>query len=194
MKNKRAAPLTLSECARKLADDLGDRAPAEITLKRWRKDGLLNKALRKPTDGGVRPLFDYDQVLAVVSTRSLANRPKPGMNAAARPGRSQASDVDLATMVEKVVRKVLLETSTPSRPSQDAQGAGAEEIKRAVDGLDAARRQLMLKYDSELNMLRGRLNDAQAALQKASVAPLDAARITSRLDEINSKLSSMANR
>ena len=56
--------MSLRECADRLSQphELGEHAPAHVTLKRWSAGGLLDEA---KADQGGRPLYDLAKVRAI---------------------------------------------------------------------------------------------------------------------------------
>lgn len=84
--------LSLADVAQRLAraDQLGQRAPALITLKRWSAAKALDRAQHRPA-GRKRPLYDYETVKALCLSRKagtheiLPSQPHAEQHVAAEP-------------------------------------------------------------------------------------------------------------
>lgn len=202
---KSTSPLTLVECASRLKDDLGDQAPALITLKRWSAGKQLNKAkyISKSTTAGVksRPKYHYDKVLDVaLGSRGLSSLPvKQVVLTPAIPKASEASTQATVDMVNPTNLNVndLSELSdtiiSRLKPHLDALVLKAleqshKDVTNAINNVESVRRTLMLKYDAQVDALRNKCDELVAENRKLKSEVMDANRVSSQLARLNDRI------
>lgn len=148
-------PLTLKDCCARLAKDLGQGAPAMITLRRWAASGALDTAKRIRGDRQ-RPLWDYGAVLKVARARLPSLQVKAATNV-----RTKHPSLDVDAVADRVAA-LLLPRLLAARPA-----AGADQIpqalQNALDDLESTRRSLMVKYDQVLASQTARIDALLAA-------------------------------
>lgn len=173
--------LSLTECHLRLKASLGDRAPSEITLKKWSSKGKLDDA-RIEQGPRKRPLFNYEAVYqhalsfasSSTNTGATRQRHRDAAKAGAKDARVGAiaalDDVDLA----QILGCIRLESQTSvdrisSRLVGELRDGMAEAIRcevqsqvsaitagltKAIGDVGDIRRHLMTKYDAETTSLR----------------------------------------
>ena len=182
--------MSLRECAERLAQDheLGKRAPAHVTLKRWSAGGVLDEA--KANQSG-RPLYDMAKVRKICREQLAGRFDSPsyidsgagdpstgGMPAAAgahaEPGASagqaavsQIADVQaINERFDRIEQSILQLANT----FQAALGEVMSQVARcaqASENLDSVRRTLQLRTDGEMTALRGQLAQALTATKRS---------------------------
>lgn len=211
--------LSLPECEARLRAALGPRAPTLITLKRWSAGGRLNVA--KVSDERGRPRYRYVDVEGVARERaqqSTATRAREErLKAAAKAGGQdrvlivdrrdlealsnlftveleklggQLVDQIRSGIAEKVLTDVVREAVA------SATAALGKDLAAAIASVEAIRRSLMLKYDAETAMLRGRIDELKAEnerLKRDAAGALDAQRVSAQLNKIIDKLGEIQN-
>jgi hypothetical protein len=188
-------PISLAECHRRLVAEMGDQAPAEITLRRMKKDGRLKRAIAKGT-GHRTARYYFLEVYKIAQGISLANRPAP-LAPSRRARRAEVGELSAAALahISQMFAQQMSHALKAAAGSagQGAQSAdGAREIKAAVDNLEATRKMLMLRYDAELTSLKARNAQLEADLRLAQSTSLDASRLTQRLGAVISLLERQA--
>jgi len=210
--------LSLPECEVRLRGAIGAHAPTLITLKRWSAGGRLDEA--KVRDHRGRPRYRYSRVEEVAraraaqstSTHARAER----LKAAGRAGQRGVLMVDTrdlealknvvtlqleelgGQLVEQVragiSEKVL--TDVVSKAVAGAMEQLSKDITATVASVDAIRKSLMLKYDAEVAMLRGRIDELKAEnerLKASASGSLDAQRVYAQLNRVLDKLGALQN-
>ncbi len=193
-------PISLAECHRRLVTELGDQAPADITLKRWKKDGKLKKAAARGTGSGRTARYHFVEVLKIAKGVSLASRPTAPRRVAlqsAGEGLSPAALQQIAHMFAHQIATALknhtgaaptgpVPSIAAAAPSSASPGLpdGVRELKAAADNLEATRRMLMNRYDSEITALRSRVLQLTEDLRTAQSNSLDTSRMTQRLGTV----------
>lgn len=194
--------LSLMDCSNRLREEIGEVAPAYITLKRWSAAGRLDEAMdRLP---GRRPLYDYAIVRNLVG-RFLGARLSPSTT----PGPADPASVAAEESPQEVNGLQRGELELLLRrlvESQEAQAAAIAELRdsitplmrhatsmaSAVEQLDAVRKMLMRTSDAEITSARQRLEQAQKEITRlAELAnPVSQARTLSLLGRVEELLRS----
>lgn len=181
--------LSLQQCIQRLRHpkDLGQNAPAYVTLKRWSASGALDRAVHRSP--GKRPMYDLARV-RTICLENLADRFAPlepsGVEAAgsrapagqaSRVGAPDAASASLLQAVSDVSDRVAeLEHSIGtlrSEVSTALQGL-TQQVARAgaaMEGLEAARKGLMLRTDGELTALKSQVATLKEQLIKVGQTP-----------------------
>lgn len=203
--------LSLQDCAIRLREDLAHQAPALITLKRWSASGALDKA-KVVSEGGTRPKYKYSVVLDIAKNtfRRKPSEPRKPSHAgiplpthSARRLEAFTTSNPVQTRVEPVVDiNTIADTVNLNHLSK----AVADELKpilaqalqvvqkQMLDGLanlDATRKSLMLRYDTEIHTMRERMTEVLAENKRLSAQALDAARINGQLARLNDKFDAL---
>lgn len=166
------AAYRLTDCHRLLVRELGEEAPALVTMKRHAASGLLNRAVAQAAEGR-RTTYLYRAVLEIYAAQALATRtattnaatrapgPKASAPQAAGAGAAPAPDLSqLEPMLRRIVAESLNQALAPLRT----------QVERAADqaaGLAAVRTSLMLKYDSAHAAAVNQAEMAQTQLRDA---------------------------
>jgi hypothetical protein len=197
-------PISLTECALRLRAELGDAAPALVTLKRWSAAGHLDTAKHLARHAS-RARYQFPIVLQIAkSKRDTRQEPPAATSADAGEGRELGRGVDpdalvsLEAMIDRSVRAAV-DAARPPSTQEAIDGA----VSRALDqvlakmaaplaNLEAARRMLMSKYDAEANLLRQRIEELQLENQrlKLRASDVDAGKMNSLLQRILDRLNS----
>lgn len=183
---------SLKEVCRRLQDDLGDSAPAEITIKRWSASGRL-KTAEVRIGGTPRPRWRYSVVLRIVrSSFAKADADVEPLPASSRPPAAGPSDGLRPEHITEIVHQAIADAlrRLPS-PAPAVATAMHPEVQQAVANLAAAQRALMLKYDSEINQLRQRLAETQEQLKAARNGALDLMRLNGNLSAVAARLDAL---
>lgn len=202
--------LSLADCATRLraASDLGARAPAHITLKRWSAAGVLEAAVVR--EEGKRPLYDL-ALVRDIALAQMAERWVPQLDFEAAEGQAAAAPAP-ATQTSKA-EVVAAEPSSAGGPTIEdladrvdriaaSQDALRQEMTAAIqqaleqsarlaaaaENLEATRRSLMVRTDAEITSLRSQLN---LALQRGGAGGGDVvavAKLTTVLNRVEDLL------
>ena len=164
--------MSLRECADRLSQphELGEHAPAHVTLKRWSAGGLLDPA--KANQGG-RPLYDLAKVRKIcreqfagrfqgpsyidsdAGAAPAAGKSAAGAGAAAPDfaGAGQAAEMQaLHERFDRMEQSILQLASTFS----SALGEVMNQVARcaqASESLDSVRRTLQLRTDGDFHFI-----------------------------------------
>ncbi len=180
--------MALPQCAARLAlpTELGGRAPALVSLKRWSAAGVLQSAQHFPA-GRNRPLYDYQAVKAICQSKLPMRFDEAGQAAAALAPPGTAS-TDLTPVLERLAG---LEAALQAQASQ--QQAALKEISThlaklssAAENLEHTRRSLMTRYDAEMTTLRTRIEQLQSAARESTGPGIDLA--AARLSQAASRI------
>lgn len=185
--------MALPQIAARLAmeGELGARAPALVSLKRWSAAGALNSAQRFP-DGRNRPLYVYQAVKAICQAKlplRFDDLPPEGST----PSPVTEAKVDLTPVLE---RMAALEGAYRQQQLQTQQALAdiAQQLARlaaATDTLEHTRRTLMTRYDAEITALRSRIEQMQAAARDNPGIDIAAARLMQAAARMESTLEGM---
>jgi hypothetical protein len=183
------SPVSLSECHRRLCEELGDDAPAEITLKRWKKDGKLDKAVVRGTGHGRSARFHYNEVLRITRGQSLATRPHTiPARPRATPASAELSPEAIAQIAKLVAEQLLAALPGSAAPATSAARAAdtqvPAELLDAIRTLEHTRKTLMVRYDSEITGLKARVDQLAEQVKGAQAPTLELSRINQRLGAI----------
>ncbi|MDL5034340.1 hypothetical protein QRD43_20730 [Pelomonas sp. APW6] len=188
--------LSLLDCSNRLREELGEIAPAYITLKRWSAAGRLKEA--RDQLPGRRPLYDYAAVRNLVCRAHL---PSPGLAATqASPSAQEAAAPVAGEKQHGNLEQLLIRLVE----SQEAQAAAVIELResiapfmrhaasmaRAVEQLDAVRKMLMTSKDAEITSARQRLELAQKEIARLTdlANPVSQARMHALLVRVEDAL------
>lgn len=212
--------LPLRECARRLAEPtcLGEAAPAYVTLKRWASEGRL-KAAQVSVTGAAHPKYQLDQLVLVakrwsgknnaqhrVASRSEArstplnlarreesnakhaSKPREPLHRAVQPPVSPG-ETEFALGQLKQIQATLSEIQT----ALTTVGQQDSRIANGLSNLDAARKQLMGKYDAEATSLKARVAElvAENAHLRQMHTPIDAAKNNMLLARVSAQLTTL---
>ncbi len=201
--------LTLPECHKHLEADLHTDVPSLITLKRWSAGGQLDAAKR--LGNGTRHKYAYDQILRLAraaqvkaqkraqTKRALRTQSTSGQATDSPAAHNQPSSPQLAAPAlnadvlqldaNEISRKVI-EDLTPALSSllQQAVTASNKQMIDAISSLDAARRSLMLKYDSQVEALRTRNEELVAEIKRLRPDAMDQTRANALMMRIVERL------
>jgi hypothetical protein len=199
-------PISLSECHRRLIAEMGDQAPAAITLKRWKRDGRLEKAIVRSTErgaggygaeksGGRTARFRFAEVLKIARGASLATRPqiKAVRRAASVSSADGLSSEVVAQLGKTFSDQVGAQVSAALKawaPSASEAGEGHRALLAAATNLEATRRQLMIKYDAEITALKERVAQLVTQVRGVDAIPLELGKLNLRLGELKTMLES----
>lgn len=156
---------------------------------------MLDAAKSTP-DGAVRAKYNYAKVLGIVSAkvrgrtaRPIKKRttPAPAQEAPARSLPAAVSAIDLDALSRSVTAAV---TDALKPVVAAALGAAQKQVLDGLATLDATRKSLMLRYDSELHALRTRVGELSQENQKlkSQTTELDGARISTELTRVRGRL------
>lgn len=209
---------TLQECALLLDKDETVQAPKLITLKRWSASGQLDSAKVIPS-GSSRPKFNYAEVLIVArrNQKALKTRSSPTGRSAHVLQRDQreplspafqrrieplqaphTSNAPLHLDELSVVGDVDMNALARAVAAQmkplvtESLEAVQQQMLNGLANLDAVRKMMMLRYDTELHSTKERLAALTAENATLKEAVMDAARLNMQLRKINEKLDNMA--
>ena len=177
--------MTLPQVAARLAlpGELGARAPALVSLKRWSAAGALQAAQHFPA-GRTRPLYEYSAVREVCLRKLPMRFDDIPAAALARPavpaGPTHGQARDEAQALE-VLRRIETLAADSERRHEELRQTMAEmtqqmaRMSAAAENLEHTRRTLMNRYDAEMSGLRTQLENMQAAAKASSGQGMDLA-------------------
>ena len=216
--------LSLRQCERQLSDRLGEGAPAYTTLKRWAAAGVLKPAQGLKPGGTrplyrLAPMLTIatrrQEVAAQKRSNGRDEQPQPTASAPS-PVLALVERPALQSPVERLrlvpaqsqgdaatdlgapgIRELLSEMSQTLIEIRDSLVGRAElqrEVASQVESLDAARRSMMNKYDSEANLLRQRaaaLAEQNGALKKEA-SSIEVAKLNRLMSNVSDTLATLA--
>lgn len=215
----KSRPRPLSQCALDLAhkDVLGPTAPAYITLKRWAGAGAL-KTAQVLQPGYRRPLYKLDELAKIAAARLgravEASEPAPRRQADAaggttqrpvptatqsgdpnRPSTHQQQAQPLAATDPAVLATLSLiaQTLVEIRDSLATTNQRDQAVANGLSNLDATRKMLMSKYDSEAQGLKNRVQELErdnASLRTAN-SPIDVGKLNVLLSRVSDQLAGL---
>jgi hypothetical protein len=180
--------MSLRECAERLRQphELGDSAPAHVTLKRWSAGGLLDKAKADQTG---RPVYDLAKVREIVreqlagrfqgpsyidsgageapaGRKSVAGDHAGAGATAAQAAASQIVDVQAINDRFERIEQSILQLATTFQAALGEVMTQVARCAQASESLDSVRRTLQLRTDGEMTALRAQLAQAQTATKR----------------------------
>lgn len=164
-----ARGVSLNECLRLMQAELGDAAPARITLHRHSAAGMLNHLIVRKSDS--RSYYDPKRMVEHYLNLKPSERAEIKVKRAHR-GAAEVAGLDLE-QVEKAAQlqaELIAQKLLPLiQPRLDAIFKTLEQqlplIAHAAQNLDAVRQGLMLKYDQNATLLAQRAERAEAELR-----------------------------
>lgn len=185
--------LSFSECTRRLGEVLGKASPAEATLKRWKAKGRFKRAELGGGDGK-RATYRWDEVLRIV--QAAGARPGPIQSPVPRraPGLLDDSLLQgLAERVAEILRPALVseigarDHAAPAARAQASDSAPSEveqALRQAVADLVATRKDLMLRYDGQLQRLKAELESYQQRERAMQTFTLELERLKGQIRDL----------
>lgn len=177
--------MTLPQVATRLAlpTELGGRAPALVSLKRWSAAGVLQQAQHFPA-GRNRPLYDYKAVREICLSKlpmrfdDLQAQPAALASSQQAPQETGTPGPGGQADPELLARLGALEAASERRHEEFRQVISqlTQQISRmasAAENLEHTRKSLMNRYDAELSGLRSQLEQMQTASKASSGPGLD---------------------